>query len=863
MRSLSPQFSNILTKRAKNAIERSFSIAEKHPANNGTQATPLHLLYALYQEKGSVAANILNAHNLKQQHFSNYFEKNSSSAAKNTKKQKPNRLSASYKTALKKAANQAMSYGHPLIGTEHLLYGTITRLNTFEGIPANKIVKIKTHIEDIMQHSMPINVPAETSGDAEHFDPISFEEEIADLLEGKKSQEDHAHDMDEEIEDINTRIKIKKPEEVKTSILDAFCDDLTQKAKNKQLDPLVGREKELERMTRILVRRNKNNPLLVGDAGVGKTALAEGLAQKIADGKVPIQLASKKVLSLDLSSVLAGTVYRGEFEERMHDLIEEASSKDVILFMDEVHMLMGAGAAQGSLDAANILKPALARGEFQCIGATTHDEFKKSIEKDSALDRRFQKLIIKEQTREEALQTLKQLKPYYEKHHEVKIPNAILALCVDLSIRYMPSKALPDKALDILDEVASHARSTRGITKKEQELLNLDIELKKATAEKESATRKEHYKKALAAKNKEEALRKNIDALDKGGGKAKKSFETIAQDHVYQIMADMAGVPISSLPKDKLQEIQLMEKSLKANIVGQTHAAEKIISTIKRNQAGVRSATRPIGSFLFLGPSGSGKTFTAKLLASLMANKKFDLYSQPETLIRLDMSEFSEPHSIARLIGAPPGYVGYEESGSLIDRIKVNPYSVVLFDEIEKAHPQIFNILLQILEDGTLTDSQGKSADLRNTVVILTSNIGARDALKKDLGFSGFSDESNKKHPFIKSLREVMRPEIVNRLDDVVIFEKLGRQALKKIAQAHIKQLNSNIKGVASVQCKPDAYSWIVEKAEKEGRGARGIRKIIEAHVEDPLAGIILENPKNRKVVVSVKNNDLFISNAA
>lgn len=843
----------MLTERAKKSIERSFDIAKNYPAGTKNKVTATHLFYALFLEKGSLANNILKSHNIKEKDFSKHFEKTS----KNKKKQQKNSvitLSASYKTALKKAAKQAMSHEHPLIGTEHLLYGVVTRLNSFDNIPTKKILNIKNHLDDVMAQSIPLNSVLGISHDKNPSSMLSFEKEIMNILEG--SEEGDEVETGIEIDSI---IKTKKNESPKDSILDNFCDDLTEKAKNKKLDPLVGREKELARMIRILARRNKNNPLLVGDAGVGKTALAGGLAQRIVDGNVPNQLENKRVLALDLSTLLSGTAYRGEFEERMHELIDEASKEDVILFIDEIHMIVGAGAAQGSLDAANILKPALVHGDFQCIGATTYEEFKKTIEKDSALDRRFQKVLLKEQTSEEAFKTLKKLKPYYENHHGVLISDKIIKLCIDLSIRSLPSRTLPDKALDILDESASYAGSEETDQKKNKEVQSLKNKLKKTRKEKDNAIDKEQYKKALTAKKKQDELEIELERIEKDI-KAKRTKKEINEKHVLHVVSDMTGIPVNALARNKENEIEKITKELTSNVVGQNEALDKIIKTIKRNRSGVRSHARPTGSFLFLGPSGTGKTFTAKVLASAIAHEKPEAYRNPDTLIKIDMSEFSEAHSIARLIGAPPGYIGHEEAGMLVDKIRRNPYSVILFDEIEKAHPQIFNVLLQMLEDGNLTDSHGKTADLKNCFIILTSNVGNEHSEGGDLGFSS-GDHTPKYEVSKSSLKSMLRPEIINRMDNVITFNPLNRGSLRKIARTYAKQLSKHLKEVVTIKYDSKVYTWIIERAEKEKQGARGIRRIMESEIEEPIAEIILSGPKDKKILVGIKKDKIHITN--
>ena len=824
-----------LTKRAKSAIRASFKISAQYPdKNEKDKVSASHLVYALAKEQGSIAKNILAANEVKQAHLLADLKKGSQKIKSSTE---PGDLGISYKKSLKKAASYAMGQGHYFIGTEHLLYGAI---NKSGGVSKAKARKIREHLDSLMSGYIAMDA---------HIDPSK--NSLASFME-----RDEALFDDKEIEDAlmgNTKTAKKSP---RPAALEAFSDNLSKKARKGELDPLIGRERELDRLIRVLVRKNKNNPLLVGDAGVGKTALVHGLAQKIASGEVPEILLGKEVYALDLSSLIAGTLYRGEFEERIRDIMDEAQNNDVILFIDEIHILPGAGAAQGSLDAANILKPALTTGAFQCIGATTFEEYKKTIEKDSALERRFQKIFLQEPTEEQAIKTLERLKPFYEEHHDVRVANNIIKLCVELSVKYIPSRALPDKALDILDEASSLSAAKTMSKKDAQKLKAFQKELKELASQKAEALEKEHYQKAMQLKNKENIIGKKIKELHKKGTKAK--APKVSKKNVYEVISEMSGVPLSQITKSEAKSLSELEDEIAKFVTGQKEAVKKTSQIIRRSRAGVRAIERPMGSLLFMGPSGVGKTELARVVSHILAGTNPAGSKDPVSFIKLDMSEYSEPHTIARLIGAPPGYVGYEEAGLLTDRIRKNPYSVVLFDEIEKAHPKIFNTLLQLLENGTLTDSQGREANFRHSFIILTSNIGAEFfGDKAGMGY-GEASSKNSEQSALKNLREIMRPEIINRLDEVIIFEGLTNNSLKDIAALQLERLTRRMEGVAKLQFTPAVESYIVSAANTKQKGARGIRKAIEEHIEEPLAEYILSG-KNKNVKISARNKKLFL----
>ncbi|MEX2145027.1 MAG: ATP-dependent Clp protease ATP-binding subunit [Candidatus Spechtbacterales bacterium] len=825
------RFSKYITERAKNSIKRSYKIAARYPSPD-METTPAHLLYALMRENGSIAQNILKAHGIKQE----YVLKNIRDAVSKTKENEIKNISPSYKKTLKRAARHASEYGHPLIGTEHILFSLLSEPKELPPLGKVKIIRIKARLKELMASTLSIDSGMNS---LVHENPAAYiDEETASFDEDVHEHNGHS----DALSGVKTHTATQKP-----SALDTFCEDLTAKASDSKLDPLIGREKEIEQVIRVLSRKNKNNPLLVGDAGVGKTAIVHGLAQKIADGKTPERLLNKKIFSLNLSSLLAGTVYRGEFEERMRDLTEEASQSGAILFIDEIHTLVGAGAAQGSLDAANIIKPALVNGEFQCIGATTYEEYKRSIEKDAALERRFQKVTVLEQPPAEALRTLKNLKPIYEKFHNVKITDPLIKLCIELANAYMPNRSLPDKALDILDEAAAQMRSKAPATKKAKIILSLEKEYQDIQKQKESALNDENYEQAMQLKNKQKDIEKQIKNLKP---LSEEKSKKLTSEIIYSVVSEMTSLPLAKITRDELHNLRNVQKKIKRHIVGQNEAVEKLVRAIYRNRAGIRNPNRPAGSFLFLGPSGVGKTELARVLSHVLTNSDPNTDPAPNSFIKIDMSEYSESHTISRLLGSPPGYVGYEESGTLTDAIRKNPHAVMLFDEIEKAHPQVFNVLLQILEEGALTDAQGRKASFKNAFIILTSNAGIEYfSTNNSLGFSGKNDQE-KSREVLKALESYLRPEITNRIDKILVFKKLSGGELKNIAGMLLDRVKKQSKKSVNIEYASGVAEWIVEKANTEQKGARGLREAIEEYIEDPVAETLLkERPKKIKVV--------------
>lgn len=637
------------------------------------------------------------------------------------------------------------------------------------------------------------------------------------------------------------------------SALDKFGRDLTQAAKNGEIDPVIGREKEIQRVIQILSRRTKNNPVLIGEPGVGKTAVAEGLALEIAKGNVPEILKDKRVVSLDLTGMVAGAKYRGDFEERIKAAIDEVKkSKNTILFIDELHTIVGAGAAEGSADAANILKPSLARGDFQVIGATTLNEYRKYIEKDAALERRFQPVKVGEPTPEQAVQILKGLRDSYEAHHKVKITDEAINAAVTLSSRYIADRYLPDKAIDLIDEGASKVRLA-SLTSPDN-VKELEDEIADYEKEKASAINEQDFERAARLRDEQKELQTKLDDAKKKWQEQQKgnSGEVTAED-IAKIVSEWTGIPVVQLTKEESERLLNMENVLHERVIGQSEAVTAIAKAIRRGRVGLKDPKRPVGSFIFLGPTGVGKTELCKALAEAM-------FGDENAMLRLDMSEYMEKHTVSKLIGSPPGYVGFEEGGQLTEKVRRKPYSVVLFDEIEKAHPDVFNMLLQILEDGRLTDSQGRTVDFKNTIIIMTSNVGARLITEKQssLGFNSENenaDESEKKD--IKELvtgelRKVFRPEFLNRVDDIIVFNKLNKDEIKQIAVKMLKTLENRLdKMNIKISFTDNAVSEIADKGFDENYGARPLRRAIQSEIEDPLSEQMLEGKVKDGAVVT------------
>jgi ATP-dependent Clp protease ATP-binding subunit ClpC len=646
----------------------------------------------------------------------------------------------------------------------------------------------------------------------------------------------------------------KKMDKSKTPVLDNFGRDLTELAEEGRLDPIIGREKEIERVAQVLSRRKKNNPVLIGEPGVGKTAIAEGLASRIVERKVSRVLYDKRVIALDLAALVAGTKYRGQFEERMKAVMTELEkTDDVILFIDELHTIVGAGGASGSLDASNMLKPALARGEVQAIGATTLNEYRQFIEKDGALERRFQKIMVDPTTPEQTIEILNQIKSKYEKHHSVRYTDDALEACVKLTDRYVSDHFLPDKAIDALDEAGARVHLSN-ITVP-QNIIDLEEEIETTSEEKNSMVKKQRFEEAARLRDKEKRL---IEELEIAQQEWEKESENIVYDvneeDVASVIAMMSGVPVNKISQKEGQKLLKMKESLSGKVIGQEEAIIKLTKAIQRTRAGLKDPSRPIGSFIFLGPTGVGKTEMAKVLSKYLFDKE-------DTLIRIDMSEYMEKFSVSRLVGAPPGYVGYEEGGILTEKVRRKPYSVVLLDEIEKAHPDVFNILLQVLDDGILTDSLGRKVDFRNTIIIMTSNIGARDIRNMGKGIGFDTDDSPFDYAKMKStiqdaLKKVFNPEFLNRIDDVITFKPLEKEDIFQIIDLLNEELFDRIKELGfEIQVTKAAKEFITDKGFDQKYGARPLKRAIQKYIEDPLAEEILENEHKAGSVIKIKMN--------
>ncbi len=647
----------------------------------------------------------------------------------------------------------------------------------------------------------------------------------------------------------------EKDKKSNTPALDEFGRDLTQLATEGALDPVIGRQDEIERVLQILCRRTKNNPVLIGESGVGKTAIVEGLAQRIVASEVPDHLLNRRVIALDLGSLVAGTKYRGQFEERLKVVMKEiVNAGNVIIFIDELHTLVGAGAAEGSIDASNMLKPALARGEVQCIGATTLDEYRKHIERDAALKRRFQPIQVHPPSIEETVRIIKGLRDRYEEHHNIEITDDAVVEAVRLSDRYITDRFLPDKAIDVIDEAGSRAKlMTYSLP---AELRALEQELKKVSKDKDLAIRLQNFEEAVRLREEEERLRKLLEESKREWKKnQEKSRPQIVKEDVAYVVSKMTGIPLFKLEEEETKKLLLMEEELHKRVIGQDEAIKAVARAIRRSRAGLKGEKRPIGSFIFLGPTGVGKTELARTLAEFM-------FDNEDALIRIDMSEYMERFSSSRLVGAPPGYVGYEEGGQLTEKVRRRPYSVVLFDEIEKAHPEIFNMLLQVLDDGCLTDSLGRKVDFKNTVLIMTSNIGARLIDKgKGLGFQKESETdqyARMKEGILSELKRTFNPEFINRIDEAVVFHPLERAHLAKIVDILVQEVNRRLteRGIR-IELTPEVREWLIQEGYQPTYGARPMRRCVQKNIEDPLSEELLRGRFKdvKKVKVVLKEN--------
>jgi len=650
----------------------------------------------------------------------------------------------------------------------------------------------------------------------------------------------------------------------KTPTLDAYSRDLTKDAGEGRLDPVIGREKEIERVVQILSRRTKNNPVLIGDPGVGKTAIVEGLAQIIFENKVPEILSHKRVISLDLSSMIAGTKYRGEFEDRLTKIVNEIKSAgDVIVFIDELHTLVGAGAAEGAIDAANILKPSLARGEFQCVGATTINEYRKYIEKDAALERRFQPIQVDEPTIEQSIEILKGLRDRYEAHHMVKINDQALESAVRLSARYITDRFLPDKAIDLIDEAASRVRLANYVLP--DEIKELEVKLVEITNEKDEAINAQEYEKAAQLRDQEQTLKDRIE-VQRREWMSRRSVQTgtVGEEEVAVIISQWTGIQVSKIALEEGERLLHLEEVLHNRLVGQEEAVKSVAKAVRRARAGLKNPQRPIGSFVFLGPTGVGKTELARALAEAM-------FVSEDSVIRLDMSEYMEKHAVARMIGSPPGYVGYDEGGQLTEKVRRKPYSVILLDEIEKAHPDVYNILLQVLEDGRMTDGQGRTVDFRNTIIIMTSNVGAESLFKNlTMGFQRAADEAEDyekmKDRVMEQMKHTFRPEFLNRIDEIIVFHSLTPAELEKIIDLLLRDLSQRIRDNGfGLEITPEAKALIMKEGYDPNYGARPLKRAIQKMIEDTISEEILKKTviPGDTLLVDAGNGKIVVSKRA
>ncbi len=807
------------------------------------------------------------------------------------------KFTARAEKSLELAQEIAMELGHDYIGSEHILYGLVeegtgiaSKVLENQGINS---VNIREEIEEVIGTAEPIDDP-----DIIGFTPRSKkivenafiearrlgEEQIGTehmligiLKEGDSVATRILIDLNANPQEIyNEIMKIAKEEEEQkegskrasssnsynsTPTLNQYGTDLSKSAEEGKLDPVIGRKDEIQRVIQILSRRTKNNPCLIGEPGVGKTAVVEGLAEKIAAGEVPEMLKDKRVVSIDMASMVAGAKYRGDFEERIKKALKEVQkSKDVILFIDEIHTIVGAGSAEGAVDAANILKPLLARGEIQLIGATTLKEYMKFIEKDAALERRFSTVNVKEPTEEETIQILNGLRDKYEAHHNVQITDESIKAAVELSERYINDRFLPDKAIDLMDEAASRARMKKYT--EPDELKKCKAEMEKLDKEKEELVRVQEFEKAAKIRDEVNNKKKEYEQKKKEWEtKSAKEVQVLKYDNIAEVVATWTGIPVSKVSETENEKLKMLEENLHKRVIGQNEAVEAVSKAIKRSRMGLKDENKPIGSFLFLGPTGVGKTELSKALAE-------SLFGTEDAMIRIDMSEYMESHSTAKLIGAPPGYVGYDEAGQLTEKVRRKPYSVILFDEIEKAHPDVMNMLLQLLDDGRLTDSQGRTVNFKNTVIIMTSNVGARLITeKKTLGFISAVDAQDKNKEYEDTKKEVLaelkkefKPEFLNRIDEIIVFHKLQKDEIRQIVDLLINKLTKMLeKQNIRLEITEAAKDLIAEKGIDEAYGARPLKRAIQTMIEDKIAEAMIDKKVVDVAKVDVENGEIVI----
>ena len=805
-----------------------------------------HLLLGIIREGEGMAIQILNYFGIDLAKIRKEIEMAIASSAPSTTKTVDNiPLIKQAERALKITYLEAKLFNSELIGTEHLLLAIlkdndniVTRSFNNYGVDYDAV---KDELKAIMSNSdtdqTEIRPKSDFPGGTAHENPEEGGRELGNI---------------KKVADTKS----------KTPVLDNFGRDITRYAEEGRLDPIVGRQRELERIAQILSRRKKNNPILIGEPGVGKSAIAEGLALRIIDRKVSRALFNKKIVTLDLASLVAGTKYRGQFEERMKAVLNELEKNpDIILFIDEIHTIVGAGNASGSLDASNMFKPALARGEIQCIGATTLDEYRQYIEKDGALERRFQKVLVDPTSPEETVEILNNIKEKYEDHHLVHYSDEAIKACVNLTNRYITERYLPDKAIDALDEAGSRVHITN--IHVPVEIIDIENRIEETRNNKTGAINNQKFEEAAKFRDIERKLQEDLELEKKKWDEESKIHrEVVSEDNVAEVIAMMTGVPVQRIAQNESERLVHMETDLQKSVIGQDEAIQKVVKAIRRNRAGLKDPNKPIGSFIFLGPTGVGKTHLAKILAKY-------LFDSEDTLIRVDMSEYMEKFAVSRLVGAPPGYVGYEEGGQLTEKVRRKPYSIILLDEIEKAHPDVFHLLLQVLDDGQLTDSYGRKVDFKNTILIMTSNIGSRQL--KDFGQGvGFDTSSRKseKGSYAKgviqnALKKAFTPEFLNRIDDVVIFDSLSRDNIHKIIDIELRHLFDRIHGLGyTIKVTDKAKDFIVDKGWDEQYGARPLKRAIQKYIEDQLAEEIIKHnlAEGDKIIVDHKDKETDLS---
>ena len=781
-----------------------------------------HILLGLIQEGSGVAANVLKNLGVEVEKIRREIEKNvQSGPSMVTMGQLP--FTPRAKKVLELSMEEANELGHNYIGTEHILLGLI-REN--DGVAAQVLLDLNLKLEDVRA-------------------------EVLELL---------GAEMQSESNSIPPAAGSSQPKSArsKTPALDAFGRDLTELAREGKLDPVIGRHDEIERVIQILSRRTKNNPVLLGEPGVGKTAIVEGLAQDVINGNVPEILRDRRIVVLDLAMMVAGTKYRGQFEERIKAVMTEVRRvKNVILFIDELHTLVGAGGAEGAIDASNVLKPALSRGEVQCIGATTLDEYRKFIEKDGALERRFQIIVVNPPSKAETVEILKGLRDKYEAHHRVQITDGAIETSVELSTRYISGRFLPDKAIDVIDEAGSRVRM-RTMTRP-PDLKDLEREIEELNKEKEAAVAQQDFERAANLRDQADKLKKKKEQIKREWREqSSESGGIVDEEVVAETVSKMTGIPLTRLEKAESERLLTMEGELEKSVVSQQAAISSICRAVRRSRSGLKDPKRPVGSFIFLGPTGVGKTLVAKALAKFM-------FGEEDALIQIDMSEYMEKHNVSRLVGAPPGYVGFEEGGQLTEKVRRRPYAVILFDEIEKAHSDVFNMLLQIMEEGKLTDSFGRHIDFRNTVLIMTSNIGANIIKNQaSLGFKRTSSDRNyqeMKKELLDEVEKHFRPEFLNRLDEVIVFQSLLKEDLRKIIDIEVRHVQERLKGMGlEVSLSDEARDLLIEKGYNPEFGARPLRRAIEQYIEDPLAEEMLRGAYEGKASlhIGVRDDHLY-----